>query len=83
MFQESARQRDADYERAIADLAPVYGADRAVLASGLKRQVPQPVLDDRGVKSLRNGVGYLIDLGYLKQDVVGDVFDGSVQPRAA
>ncbi len=79
---DAARARDADYERAIAELAPVYSVDRRVLAAGLRRQVPQPVLDERGVQSLRNGVGYLIDLGYLKRDVVDEVVDASMQPSA-
>lgn len=82
VLQEAARERDADYEKAIAELAPVYGVDQRVLSAGLKRQVPQPVLDERGVRSLHNGVGYLIDLGYLKEDVIDDVFDGAVQPSA-
>jgi NitT/TauT family transport system substrate-binding protein len=82
VLQDAARERDADYEKAIADLAPLYGVDEQVLAAGLRRQVPQPVLDERGLRSLHNGVGYLIDLGYLKEDVVDDVFDGSVQPSA-
>jgi hypothetical protein len=54
-----------------------------VLGAGLKRQVPQPVMDSRGVESLHKGVGFLVDLGYFKQDVVDEVFDGSVQPKAA
>ncbi|MBW3593718.1 MAG: ABC transporter substrate-binding protein, partial [Actinobacteria bacterium] len=83
VLQESARKREADYEKAIADLAPIYGVDSRVLAAGLERQVPQPVLDERGVRSLHNGVAYLIDLGYLRSDVVDQVFDGSVQPAAA
>ena len=83
VLREAARQRDADYEKAIAELAPIYAAEPAVLSAGLKRQVPQPVLDKAGVQSLKNGVGYLVDLGYLKEDVVDQVFDGSLQPRAA
>lgn len=82
VLRDAARARDADYEKAIADLAPVYGADPAVLAAGLKRQVPQPVMDPRGLKSLHTGTGYLVDLGYVKKDIVGEVFDGSVQPKA-
>lgn len=81
VLRDAARARDADYEKAIADLAPVYGADRKVLAAGLERQVPQPVMDARGLKSLHTGAGYLVDLDYVKEDVVGQVFDGSVQPK--
>lgn len=54
-----------------------------MLSAGLKRQRPQPVLDKAGVQRLKNGVGYLVDLGYLKEDVVDQVFDGSLQPAAA
>lgn len=80
VLREAARQRDADYEKAISELVPVYGVERDVLASGLSRQVPQPVLDEAGLQSLHNGMGYLIELGYLKEDPIDQVFDGSVQP---
>ena len=80
VLKEAARERDEDYEKAIEELVPVYGVERDILASGLSRQVPQPVLDDTGLQSLHNGVGYLMELGYLKQDNIDAIFDGSVQP---
>jgi NitT/TauT family transport system substrate-binding protein len=83
VLRQAARDRDADYEKAIDELVPVYGVEREVLKSGLDRQVPQPVLDGPGLQSLHNGLGYLIELGYLKQDTIDDVFDGSVQPKGA
>jgi NitT/TauT family transport system substrate-binding protein len=83
VLREAARDRDADYEKALDDLVPLYGVEREVLSSGLDRQVPQPVLDEAGLQSLHNGVGYLIELGYLKADLIDEIFDGSVQPEGA
>jgi hypothetical protein len=40
------------------------------------------VLDATGLQSLHNGVGYLIELGYLRSDVIDRVFDPSVQQGA-
>jgi NitT/TauT family transport system substrate-binding protein len=82
VLNEAAKQRDADYDKAIDQLQPIYQVPRPILAAGLRRQTPQPILDDAGLKSLRNGVGYLIELGYLKRDVIPEVFDGSVQTGA-
>jgi NitT/TauT family transport system substrate-binding protein len=82
VLQEAARQRDADFEKALSQLQPIYDVPKAILAEGLKRQTPQPVLDATGLQSLHNGVGYLIELGYLKSDVIDRVFDPSVQQGA-
>lgn len=82
VLRDSARQRDADYERAVTELQPLYQVPKPVLAAGLNRQVPQPVMDERGLQSLHNGVGFLVDLGYLENDIVDQVFDGSVQGKA-
>jgi NitT/TauT family transport system substrate-binding protein len=82
VLQEADRQRDADFEKALSQLQPIYNVPKPILAEGLKRQTPQPVLDTTGLQSLHNGVGYLIELGYLKSDVIDRVFDPSVQQGA-
>jgi NitT/TauT family transport system substrate-binding protein len=82
VLQEAAQQRDADFEKALTELQPIYQVPRPILAAGLKRQTPQPVLDAKGLQSLHNGTGYLVELKYLKRDVVGEIFDPSVQSGA-
>lgn len=85
VLRQSAELMDADYEAAIADLVPLYGADPEVLSVALKRQVPQPVMDAAGIQSLKNGVGYLVDLGYLKPEqtnLIDVVFDGVAQEKS-
>jgi NitT/TauT family transport system substrate-binding protein len=82
VLEEAARQRDADFEKALTQLQPIYQVPRPILSSGLKRQTPQPVLDSTGLRSLHNGVGYLIELKYLKTDVIKQVFDPSIQQGA-
>jgi NitT/TauT family transport system substrate-binding protein len=82
VLQDAARQRDADFEKALTELQPIYQVPRPILASGLERQTPQPVLDAKGLQSLHNGTGYLIELTYLERDVVSDIFDPSVQSGA-
>ncbi|MGJ3253963.1 MAG: ABC transporter substrate-binding protein [Elainellaceae cyanobacterium] len=85
VLRQSAAMLEADYESAIADLVPVYGSEADILSVALNRQVPQPVMDDEAVQSLKNGVGYLVDLGYLtpeQTDLIDDVFDGSIQEKS-
>jgi NitT/TauT family transport system substrate-binding protein len=85
VLQQSAALLESDYEAAIADLVPVYGSEPEILSTALKRQVPQPVMDDAGVQSLKNGVGYLVDLGYLKPEqtnLIDQVFDGAAQEKS-
>jgi NitT/TauT family transport system substrate-binding protein len=85
VLQQSAALLESDYEAAIADLVPVYGSEPEILSTALKRQVPQPVMDDAGVQSLKNGVGYLVDLGYLKPEqtnLIDQVFDGTAQEKS-
>jgi NitT/TauT family transport system substrate-binding protein len=85
VLRKSADALNQDYKAAIADLVPVYNSKEDVLSVALKRQVPQPVLDEKGVASLKNGVGFLADLGYLRQDqtnLIDTVFDGSVQEQS-
>jgi NitT/TauT family transport system substrate-binding protein len=82
VLRQSAEDLNANYEEAIAELAPLYGSEESILAPALKRQVSQPIMDEAGVQSLRNGVGFLADLGYLEPDqtnLIDEIFDGSVQ----
>lgn len=85
VLRKSAELLDSDYKAAIAELVPVYNSPEDILSVALKRQVPQPVMDQAGLQSLRNGVGYLADLGYLKKEqtnLIDTVFDGSVQGKS-
>jgi NitT/TauT family transport system substrate-binding protein len=85
VLRKSAAELNANYDKAIADLVPVYGSTPEILSVALKRQVPQPVLDEAGVQSLKNGVGFLADLKYLKPNqtnLIATVFDGAVQEQS-
>ena len=82
VLDEAAKLRDADFEKALAQLQPIYQVPQPILSEGLKRQTPQPVLDAAAIQGLHKGVGYLIDLGYLKTDVIDSVFDSRVQEGA-
>jgi NitT/TauT family transport system substrate-binding protein len=85
VLRKSAEALNQDYQSAIADLVPVYNSKEDILSVALKRQVPQPVMDEKGVQSLKNGVGFLADLGYLRQDqtnLIDTVFDGEVQEKS-
>jgi NitT/TauT family transport system substrate-binding protein len=85
VLRKSAEALNANYDQAIADLVPVYGSTASILSVALKRQVPQPILNEAGVQSLRNGVGFLADLKYLKPEqtnLIDTVFDGSIQEKS-
>lgn len=85
VLRKSAAELNANYEQAIADLVPIYGSTEPILKVALKRQVPQPVMDEAGIQSLQNGVGFLADLKYLKPDqtnVIDTVFDGAAQEKS-
>ena len=82
VLDEAAKLRDADLEKALSQLQPIYQVPPAILAEGLKRQTPQPVLNTAALQGLHKGVGYLIDLGYLKSDVIDSVFDSRIQDGA-
>jgi NitT/TauT family transport system substrate-binding protein len=82
VLQQAAQARDGDFERAVADLQPIYQVPKTILAVGLKRQRPQPVLAGSGVRSLHNGAGDLVELKYLKRDVVAELYDPSVESGA-
>jgi len=82
VLDQAARLRDHDFEKALTQLQPIYAVPNPILSEGLKRQTPQPVLDKPALDGLHKGVGYLIDLGYLKTDVIDSVFDPRVQDGA-
>ena len=82
VLDQAAKLRDADFEKALSQLQPIYAVPQNILSEGLKRQTPQPVLDPEALAGLHKGVGYLIDLGYLKTDVIDGVFDPRVQQGA-
>ena len=82
VLDEAAKLRDSDFEKALTQLQPIYQVPQPILSEGLKRQTPQPVLDTAAIQGLHKGVGYLIDLGYLKSDVIDSVFDSRIQDGA-
>ena len=69
-----------DFDSALNDLQPLYGAPREILAIALKRQSPDPLLNVAGVSGIRKGVKYLIELGYFKTNIADEVLDLSYQP---
>jgi NitT/TauT family transport system substrate-binding protein len=69
-----------DFDAAIKDLQPIYGAPKEILTVALRRQAPNPVIGDAGAAGIRNGVKYLIELGYLKTNVTNEVLDLKFQP---
>ncbi|MBD3884505.1 ABC transporter substrate-binding protein [Phormidium tenue FACHB-886] len=85
VLRKSAEDLNNDYDAALADLAPVYNSTPQILKTALRRQAPQTVMDEAGLESLRNGVGFLVDLKYLKPtqaNLLDEVFDGSVQEES-
>lgn len=85
VLRQSAEELNKDYDAALADLAPVYNSTPQILKTALRRQAPQTVMDEAGLESLRNGVGFLVDLKYLKPtqaNLLDEVFDGSVQEES-
>jgi NitT/TauT family transport system substrate-binding protein len=85
VLRKSADELKKDYEAALTDLAPVYKSTPQILKVALRRQAPQPIMDRAGVESLRSGVGFLVDLKYLKPtqaNLIDEVFDSSVQEKS-
>jgi NitT/TauT family transport system substrate-binding protein len=84
VLRQSAAELEQNYEAALTDLAPVYNSTPQILKVALKRQAPQPIMDEAGLESLRTGVKFLVDLKYLKPaqtNLINQVFDGSIQER--
>jgi NitT/TauT family transport system substrate-binding protein len=82
VLKESAAAFNADYESALNDLQPIYGAPRAVLAVALKRQRPNPVIGTPGANGIRSGMKYLVELGYFKDNFADTVLDLQYQAKA-
>jgi len=80
VLQSSADSFNQDFEAALDDLQPIYGAPREILRVALKRQFPNPVISSAGVAGLNEGVRYLIELDYLKENNIGDLLDLRHQP---
>jgi NitT/TauT family transport system substrate-binding protein len=69
-----------DFESALDDLTPIYGAPREILAIALKRQSPDPIINAAGASGIRGGVKYLMDLGYFDRNIADEVLDLQYQP---
>jgi NitT/TauT family transport system substrate-binding protein len=82
VLQASAAAMAKDYDAAINDLAPIYGAPKPILAAALKRQAPNPVIRTAGANGIRSGMKYLMELGYFKENFADKVLDLSFQPTA-
>lgn len=85
VLRKAANELNSNFESAITDLVPIYASTAEILRVALKRQVPQPVMDEKGIQSLRNGVGFLADLKYLRLDqtnLIDTVFDGTTQEKS-
>ena len=70
-----------DFDSALDDLTPIYGAPRDILEIALKRQSPNPLINSAGSSGIRTGIKYLIELGYFNDDITDDVLDLSHQPQ--
>ncbi|WP_375463975.1 ABC transporter substrate-binding protein [uncultured Methylobacterium sp.] len=77
---QGAHEFYADFDGAVADLQPIYGAPKEILEVALRRQAPNPIIRDAGAYGLRNAVKYLIDLGYMKTNVADGVLALNLQP---
>ena len=77
---QGAHEFYADFDAAVADLQPIYGAPKEILSVALRRQAPNPVIGDAGVYGIRNGVRYLIELNYMKTNVADQVLALQLQP---
>jgi NitT/TauT family transport system substrate-binding protein len=82
VLQSSAKAFYDDFDSALVDLQPIYGAPREILAIALKRQSPNPFINAAGASGIRGGMKYLIELGYFKENFADKVLDLSHQPTA-
>lgn len=83
VLKAAAKEFYGNFDTALDDLQPIYGAPREVLAIALKRQSPNPIIGDAGASGIRGGMKYLIELGYFKDNFADQVLDLSLQPTAA
>ena len=82
VLQASADAMAKDWNAALDDLAPIYGAPKSILAVALKRQAPNPVIRQAGADGIRSGMKYLMELGYFKENFADKVLDLKHQPAA-
>mgnify|MGYP006288502977 FL=1 len=80
VLSEAARSFYNDFDAALDVLQPIYGAPREILAIALKRQSPDPVINAAGAAGIRDGVRYLIELGYFETNVADEVLMLERQP---
>lgn len=80
VLKESAAQFYADFDSALDDLQPLYNAPREILAVALKRQPPAPIMSAETAQGIKQGVSYLIDLGYFETNIADQVIDLSLTP---
>jgi len=85
VLRQAAKALNDNYQAAVEELVPVYNSTASVLKVALKRQVPQPIMDQVALQSIRKGVSYLVDMGYLKpeqKNISDNVFDNSIQEKS-
>jgi NitT/TauT family transport system substrate-binding protein len=80
VLKDAADQFYGDFESALDDLQPLYNAPREILAVALKRQPPAPIMSDATAEGIRQGVSYLIDLGYFQTNIADQVLNLGYQP---
>lgn len=81
VLKTSAERFEADFDKYVRELVPVYGSTDKILKVALKRQSPQPVLAGKGIDSIKLGSKYLVDLGYFDSEQVADeIYDPSYEP---
>jgi NitT/TauT family transport system substrate-binding protein len=83
VLKASANEFYRDFDAAVEDLQPIYGAPKEILKIALKRQSPNPIIGDAGVSGIKGGMKYLIELGYFKENFADKVLDLSHQPYGA
>lgn len=80
VLKESADLLTNDYENALNDLVPIYGVPKDILRVALQRQFPNPVISEVGIQGLKTANKYLVELGYLENDVIDQVVQLDLQP---
>lgn len=80
VLKQSADLLNSDYENALDDLVPLFGVPKDILRVALKRQYPHPTLSEVGINGLKTGNRYLVDLGYLQDDVIDSLLYLDLQP---
>jgi NitT/TauT family transport system substrate-binding protein len=77
---ESAKQFYDDFDSAVSDLQSIYGAPKEILQVALRRQAPNPVIRDAGSSGIKGATKFLVELGYLKNNIADDVLALHLQP---